>query len=162
MSADARVRLLAGVTLPVLTVLGAAVLPRSTHGEVAAPGTLALRFGVSVHYPGVPCASGSPVTVQCFARAGSAVVPGLGAVAESYDYTFENVPAGCPTPAEGESLRLLPTTARLVVAGKGEIDVSTSGTGCVVRSNGTSQPSESFTISNVGTATFLVTVTRRH
>jgi hypothetical protein len=141
-----RVFLLGAVAGIALTALGATALPRAAQGVTAATGALALRFGVPVHYPGMPCPSGSPVTVQCFARAGTAIVPGLGAVTESYEYTFENAPAGCPTPAEGESLRLLPTTARLVVAGKGEIDVSTSGTGCVVRSNGTFQPSESFTI----------------
>ena len=135
-----------GVLLGATAFVGAgAVHPGAARGDTGAPGTLALGFEVSVRYPGAPCPAGSPVNLQCFARAGNAIVPGLGAVAESYDYALENAPEGCPTPAEGDSLRLPPTTAGLVVAGKGEIDVSTAGTGCVVRS-GTFQPSETFMI----------------
>jgi hypothetical protein len=142
---NARARLLGAVTLTVLAVSGAIVLPRAAQGDTAALGTLALRFEVPVRYPDAPCPAGSPVNLQCFARTGNAIVPGLGAVAESYDYAFENTPEGCPTPTDGDSLRLPPTTARLIVAGKGEVDVGTSGTGCVVRS-GTFRPSEPFTV----------------
>jgi hypothetical protein len=151
--AQQRGRAVLGALLGATALAGAgAALPRAAQGDAVASGTLALRFEVSVRYPGTACPAGSPVNLQCFARAGNAIVPGLGAVAESYDYALENAPEGCPTPAEGDSLRLPPTTARLVVAGKGEIDISTAGTGCVARS-GTFQPSEPFTITG-GSGTY--------
>jgi hypothetical protein len=135
-----------GALLGATAFVGAGAAPsRAAHGDTVALGTLALRFEVPVRYPGTSCPAGSPVNLQCFARTGSAIVPGLGAVAESYDYALENAPEGCPIPAEGDSLLLPPTTARLVVAGKGGIDVNISGTGCVTRS-GNFQPSEPFTI----------------
>jgi hypothetical protein len=52
-------------------------------------------------------------------------------VQESYDYVLEIAPAGCvPTPG-ADAVRLVSTTARLTVAGKGAVDLSTSGTGCL-------------------------------
>jgi hypothetical protein len=110
----------------------------------AAASTLALRFEVPVRDTNTECPAGSPISVACQARTGTAIVPGLGAVAESYAFLVENAPAGCIAPPLGDVIRLLPTTVRLVVAGKGEIDISTSGTGCVGRS-ATEQASEPFT-----------------
>jgi hypothetical protein len=60
-------------------------------------------------------------------------VPGLGTVKESYDYVLENAPAGCVAEPGADSVRLIPTTVRLIVAGKGEIDLSTGGTDCLSR-----------------------------
>jgi HYR domain len=78
-------------------------------------------------------------------RSGNAIVPGLGSVEESYAYVLENAPPGCTAPPGADAVRLPATTVRFTVAGKGEIYLSTSGTGCLTRA-GTLRSSESFTI----------------
>jgi hypothetical protein len=130
-----------------LTVATAAgVLAGAAQGEDVAPGTLPLRAEVPVAYPGASCPAGtSSRAFECFARTGDAIVPGLGSVEESYDYVLEDAPAGCSAPLGADSVRLPPTTARLTVPGRGEIAVSTSGTGCLIRA-GTLRTSEPFTI----------------
>jgi hypothetical protein len=115
----------------------------------AVAGTLALRAEISVGYPAVDCPAGYPPRVfECFARTGNAIVPGLGSVEESYVYVIENMPPGCTAPPGSDSLRLPATTVRLTVAGKGEIHLSTGGTGCLSRSGtpGSVSSSEPFTI----------------
>jgi hypothetical protein len=147
MSTTGRVRLL--LLASVLTVAGviavAGALATAAQGDGVAPGTLPLRAEVRIEYPPAPCPAGTPRLFECFARTGDAIVPGLGAVEESYAYVLENAPAGCTAPPGAESVRLPPATARLTVPGKGEIAVSTSGTGCLSRS-GTLTASEPFTI----------------
>jgi hypothetical protein len=145
LNGNARVCLVGVVVVISLTAFVATALPRAAHGDAAATGTFALRFEVPVRDTDTECPAGNPVNVECQARTGTAVVRGLGAVAESYAFLVENAPAGCTAPALGDVVRLLPSTVRLVVAGKGEIDISTGGTGCVGRST-TEQASESFTI----------------
>jgi hypothetical protein len=149
MSTTGRVRLLLLASVPVLTVTGviAVVGALATAGQAhgVATGTLPLRAEVRIEYPPAPCPAGTPRLFECFARTGDAIVPGLGAVEESYAYVLENAPAGCTAPPGAESVRLPPATARLTVPGKGEIAVSTSGTGCLSRS-GTLTASEPFTI----------------
>jgi hypothetical protein len=78
-------------------------------------------------------------------RSGNAIVPGLGSVEESYAYVLENAPPGCTAPPGADAVRLPATTVRFTVAGKGEIYLSTGGTGCLT-SAGTLRSSESFTI----------------
>ena len=145
MNGNTRARLLGAVILAVLAVSGATVFPGKAYGETVTPGTLTLRFEVSVRDTHAECPADNPINVQCQARTGDAIVPGLGAVAESHDYVFENAPAGCIAPPLGDVVRLLPSTVHLVVAGKGEIDIGTGGTGCVGRS-GSEQASEPFTV----------------
>jgi hypothetical protein len=149
-STTGRVRLLLlAIGVPVLTataviaVVGA--LATAAHGDGVASDTLPLRAEVPIRYPETPCPAGTPSPFQCFARTGKAIVPGLGAVEESYAYLLENAPAGCTAAPGADSVRLAPTTARLAVPGKGEIDVSTSGTGCLNRF-GTLTAGEPFTI----------------
>jgi hypothetical protein len=48
-------------------------------------------------------------------------------VIESYAYEVDPAPPGCGA----DMVRVLPTTARLSVAGKGEIELHVGGTGCV-------------------------------
>jgi hypothetical protein len=149
MSTTGRVRLLFLASVPVLTVTGmiavVGTLATAAQGDSVAPGTLPLRAEVRIDYPSAPCPAGTPRLFECFARTGDAIVPGLGTVEESYAYVLENAPAGCTAPPGADSVRLPPTTARLTVPGKGEIAVSTSGTGCLSRS-GTLTASEPFTI----------------
>ena len=66
-------------------------LEASGHG--VAVGSLALQIDVDLSNPET-CPSGTPTAFQCFARTGSAVVPGLGDVHESHNYVLENRPAG--------------------------------------------------------------------
>jgi hypothetical protein len=121
------------VALSMAAAVGAVV--RSARGDTAV-GTLPLRAEVVIRYPAISCPDGTPRSFECFARTGSAVVPGLGAVEESYAYVLENAPPGCTAPLGTDSVRLWPTTARLRVAGKGEIVVATGGTGCLARPTG--------------------------
>jgi hypothetical protein len=94
---------------------------------LADAGTLTFQAEVSVAYPATPCPAGTPSGVECFARTGRGSIRGLGNVNESYAYEVES--AGC----DADFVRLLPTTARLSVPGKGEIELRVGGTGCVAR-----------------------------
>jgi HYR domain len=135
--------------LPVLIIatLAGGSLASAAHGHGVAVGTLALQTDVQIRYPETPCPAGLPIAFQCFARAGTAVVPGLGTVQESYNYVLENAPPGCVAARGADCVRLVPTTVRLTVAGKGEFDLSTSGTDCLSRS-GSLTATESFTITS--------------
>jgi hypothetical protein len=125
----------------VVAVLGA----RAETQQEAAAGTLEFRAEVPVRYPSAACPPGTPPLFECFARTGDTTVPGLGAAHVSYAYVLESAPAGCPPQLGADVLRLPAATARLVVAGKGEIYFSTAGTGCLARA-GTLRSSEAFTI----------------
>jgi hypothetical protein len=118
---------------------------RVAQGDGALDNTLTLRSEIHIVYPSADCPTGTPTLFECFVRSGDAIVPGLGPVQESYAYSVENAPAGCTAPPGADAVRLPPATARLTVAGKGEIKVATSGTGCLFRS-GSLRASEPFTI----------------
>jgi hypothetical protein len=120
---------------------GVTRLPQS-DGAVADTGTLSFEVEFAVTYPPVPCPAGTSDVVECFARTGKGVIRGLGSVDESHVYLLENLPAGCNV----EAVRLLPTTARLSVPGKGEIELHVNGTDCLLREGGVLQAKESFTV----------------
>jgi HYR domain len=105
-------------------------------------GALSFQAELLVSYPGATCPAGTPPAVECFARTGKGVVRGLGAVEVSHAYLLENQPAGCNV----EAVRLLPTTARLTVAGKGAVDVRITGTECLLRSGGSLSAQETFVV----------------
>ena len=94
-----------------------------SSGPLAGTGTFTLAAEVPVRYPPKTCPPGTPPNIECFARAGFATIPGLGALTESYPYTIDGVPVGCAV----DQVRLLPATVRLSVAGKGEIDLRVDG-----------------------------------
>lgn len=96
---------------------------------LAVTGTLTFAAELPVTYPARSCPAGTPGSVECYARTGRGTVRGLGSVDESHAYLVDDQPAGC----DPEWVRLLPTTARLSVPGKGEIDLRVAGTGCVAR-----------------------------
>jgi hypothetical protein len=139
-----RRRTLVGMLI-IATLVGGSVAS-DVYGRGVAVGTLALQTDIQIAYPERFCPSGTPTSYQCFDRTGTALVPGLGRVKESYKYVLENAPAGCVVPSGADPVRLIPTTVRLLVAGKGEIDLSTSGTGCLARFNRPFTPTEQFTI----------------
>jgi hypothetical protein len=88
-----------------------------------------MQAEIAVAYPATACPAGTAVTVECFTRTGTGIIPGLGNVQESYPYFVEDAPAGC-----GENkVRVLPTTARVSVAGKGSLELRLSGTDCLTR-----------------------------
>lgn len=110
-----------GVRLVALLGSVVALAPPVGGAEPARPaGTLALS-GVlaTTTYRGDYCPPGSPVSLSCFKRDGAGVIRGLGAVSSSYVYAHDG--SDCPLgdvrfPALG--------AVRLVVAGKGTIDVA--------------------------------------
>jgi HYR domain-containing protein len=102
---------------------------RGTDVRIAGTGTLAFDAQLDVRYPGTSCPEGTPGGVECYSRTGSGIIRGLGNVTESYTYEVESAPTGCAD----NFVRLLTTTARLSVLGKGEVDVRIGGTGCVAR-----------------------------
>jgi hypothetical protein len=96
---------------------------------LANTGTLSFAAKLSAKYPPVACPAGTPDAVECFVRTGRGIIRGLGNVEESFAYFVQSLPAGC----DPEPVRVLPTTARLSVPGKGEIEIQLAGTGCLSR-----------------------------
>jgi hypothetical protein len=133
------------VAMLIIVTLGGASLASEASGHGVAVGSLALQIDIDLSNPETPCPTGTPTTFQCFARTGSAVVPGLGAMQESHNYVLENGPAGCVPSPGADAVRLIPSTVVLTIAGKGAVDLSTSGTGCLSR-DGTLIATETFTI----------------
>src|SRR5213082_2105097 len=87
-------------------------------------GTLTFDAKLAITYPLTSCPPGTSRLIECFARTGKGLIPGLGSVSESFDYIVESEPPGCDV----ESVRLPATTAVLTVAGRGEIDLRVGGT----------------------------------
>jgi hypothetical protein len=133
------------VALLMVVTFGGGSLASEASGHGVAVGSLALQTEISTSSPQIACPAGSPTNVECFARTGDAVVPGLGAVHESHDYVKEITPAGCVPPPGADAVRLIPSTAVLTIAGKGSVDLSTGGTGCLSQM-GSLVATETFTI----------------
>jgi HYR domain len=133
------------VALLMIVAVGGGSLAAEASGHGAAVGSLALQPDIDLSNPETPCPPGTPTAFQCFARTGTAAVPGLGTVKESHNYVLENGPAGCVPSPGADAVRLIPSTVVLTVAGKGSVDLSTSGTGCLSRI-GTLIAKETFTI----------------
>lgn len=128
----------------VASVLGASAMPaaRGADASAADTGTLTFNTQIDVRYPSASCAAGTPFGVECFDRTGTGVIRGLGRVNESMTYQVESVPAGC----NSDDVRVLPTTARFSVPGKGEIELSIGGSACVPRGLGPLRAEADFTI----------------
>ena len=118
----------------------------------AAAGTLTFDAQLDARYPLTTCPDGTPGGIDCFARTGSGTVRGLGTVNESFVYLVDPAPTGCRT--DIEPVRVLPTTARLSVPGKGEIQLSVSEPACAARVIGRPlRATSAFTITG-GTGTY--------
>lgn len=128
-----RLLLVAVVAATVAAIaLAMAAFPRQARGtdvRIAGTGSLAFDAQLDVRYPETSCPDGTPGGVECYSRTGSGIIRGLGNVTESYAYEVESAPSGCAD----NFVRLLSTTARLSILGKGEIELRISGTGCVAR-----------------------------
>lgn len=124
-----RLRLVAVLGLLLGLVAGAwGVSVPSASGKAAGALTFEVDIPITYQPPSsASCPTGTPPEITCSSRTGAGVVRGLGRVEESYAYLLDE--SGCGQ----DSVRGLPSTARLTVPGKGEIDVRVSGTDCLRR-----------------------------
>ena len=130
-----------------VAVFGAiAFFGTATPSAPMAAGTLNLQATLNVNsVPLIQCPPGAPPEAEalgCRTRTGEASVQGLGSVSEAYVWFVGVGPPTCP----GRLTRPLATTGRLVVAGKGEIQVALApGAQCVDLEPVRNQP-QTFTI----------------
>lgn len=143
-----RIRLLLVTTMALLaavavgaTATGSPTLAGVAQGTSAV--VLTFNAQLDARYPPTTCPDGTPGGSECFARTGSGTVRGLGTVNESFVYLVDPAPTGCGTVIE--PVRVLPTTARLSVPGKGEIQLSVGESGCASRA-GAVRATSAFTI----------------
>ena len=100
-----------------LVVAAIAAAPATPEPPLAA-GSLDLHATFGLITDPAPCPAGvSPATTECRTRIGPGLVRGLGFVTVRYDWPLGLGPPTCPK----DYAKLLATTGRLVVAGKGEI-----------------------------------------
>jgi hypothetical protein len=104
-------------------------LSAGSSAGAAKTGRLAIDTPLDVTYPRAACPGGTPNTVECFTRTGRGIIRGLGRVDERIDYLVDTAPAGCGP----DMVRVLPTTARFSVSGKGTIELRLDGSNCVSR-----------------------------
>jgi hypothetical protein len=107
-----------------VVLLGAAGATAATGAADFATGELALMAELRLNSILGAC-SPPPGVSECAARTGSGLVPGLGAVTESYEFGLG--PPSCPV-GSGEALA---SSSRFVVAGKGEIHFALAEGGCI-------------------------------
>lgn len=131
--------------------LAAALSVGVPTSEPFTAGTLSLTLDLRVSNPPESCSpDASGATVCREERTGKGTASGLGNVSESYFWVFGVGPPTCPSNDQGKPL---PTTGRLVVAGKGEIHFSLAeGARCVAREPTGSEP-QTFTVTG-GTGVF--------
>jgi hypothetical protein len=112
----------------VLTAACAGFLADADSASSTAAGTLTLRATLSVTSNPITCPPQWADAGTCLTRTGTGKTPGLGSVAEKYDWAFRVGPPSCP----GNLSKGLATTGSLLVAGKGEFHVAISeGSQCV-------------------------------
>jgi hypothetical protein len=113
-----RARLVAAVALVAVSATAAAHGSGRSRADV---GTLELHEVFVMKSAGGDCPVGAyPPSVECFARTGVGVVPGLGNVSETYAFAVDTEPgARCPG-----RLALGGSPARFKIAGKGEIELA--------------------------------------
>jgi hypothetical protein len=157
MSTTSRIRLLLVTTMALLAAVavGATASSSPTFAGAAqgtSAGVLTFNAQLDARYPPTTCPDGTPGGIECFARTGSGTVRGLGTVNESYEYLVDPAPTGCGTGID--MVRVLPTTARLSVPDKGEIQLSVGEPACAARVLGRPlRATSAFTITG-GTGTY--------
>ena len=119
------------VAVVALLAAGTRVVGASTATASATlvAGTFNLQTSIRVTSNPVDCPPEGPVgALECRARTGSASIPGLGSVSESYVWGYGSGSPPCPS----SLVKPLATSGRLVVTGKGELHFSLAeGVGCV-------------------------------
>ena len=143
-------QVLLGVLVGVLAAIAAA--PGSSGDGGAARETGMLTFQASLGRQSRPasCAAGAPASFECFARQGiPEAVRGLGAITVSYLYVVDTGPAECPS----GSFKLRPFVARMVVTGKGEIELAVAEQAECYVPGGAPRLTQSFTVTG-GSGTY--------
>jgi hypothetical protein len=110
--------------------VGAGPAVPATSVRTLSAGSLNLRAQLDLvsQLGSCPPGVGAPVT-ECAARTGEGLVPGLGRVTESYTFLVSQAAQTCAGAGFGKALAY---RVRIVVVGKGEIDVAVSeGAECV-------------------------------
>src|SRR5262245_50559999 len=108
----------------------------ATSGELVLQGTISVRSEAG------GCPADAPEADECFARTGRGVIPGLGRTSATYAFLIDKPARG---PGDGDIL--LPSKGRLIVAGKGEIDLSLSGlSDCFVPATTVLKAKQPFTV----------------
>lgn len=106
-----------GIAAAVFTLGGPApVADADSAGTLQVNSTFVIKFN-----PG-ECPAGTPTTTNCFRESGGGSVAGLGVMSAAYTLMFDDFGTAC-----GHVHAQIP----IVVAGKGEIDLATSSTGCI-------------------------------
>ena len=142
LSAARRVSLV-GAVLGLAVVAAAVPTPApAERAATAETGTLALNAVLKLESRFGLCPAGAPAASVCEARLGAGTVSGLAKASVSYAYVVDHEPANCPS----EDVRLLGSDVRLVVAGKGELSVTTAASGCLSRSLILTPASQRFTV----------------
>jgi HYR domain len=101
--------------------LATTAVPIATGGAERAAGTLDLRGTVAFLSNPTTCPAGTREVVVCHGRTGTAPIPGLGRVTETYVYMAD------PTPCPNEAWTILSYDARLSVEGKGDLNLRLAG-----------------------------------
>jgi hypothetical protein len=111
----------------VLLAVGVAILLAAVRASADSVGTLQLHGTYNTQFNGVECPAGTPSTTGCYRNANVGdQLPGLGQVSVDYTLFYDNFGLAC-----GHVHSRIP----IVVAGKGEIDLTTSSTGCIPQSD---------------------------
>lgn len=118
------VRLFLLVSVATFVAIVAAAPSRSQAAASSLALDASLRF---VADSTTPCPTGSPTSLACPAATGEGVVPGLGAVKETYTEMLHSGPPLCLA----GNFKFLDYPARWVVANKGEIEFAIAESECV-------------------------------
>ncbi len=111
--------------LAALAVTATAALG-ATRANLDSVGTLQVNGTFIAKFSGVNCPAGRPATTACYREVGTdGVISGLGKVTTAYTLEQDDFGSAC-----GHVHAEIP----ILVAGKGEIDLSTKTTGCIAPS----------------------------
>jgi HYR domain-containing protein len=121
------------------TVAGLAFVVDASSSKTLATSNLDLRATLLTDSVEVRCPAQAPPQALCRARSGRSRIRGLGNVSSSY--TWLAAAGDCPAPL----VKPFPTSGRLVVAQKGEIDFALAGGACVEQEPVRNEPQQ-FTI----------------
>jgi hypothetical protein len=128
-----------------VTVAGAVgFLGMATTSAPTTAGTLSLQAALPVVSTPSSCPPEAPPDVaECRIRTGQALVAGLGSVSENYNFFWKWGPPSCPS----NGAKPLATTARLIVAKKGELHFALAeGARCVPEQDLVRTEPQDFTI----------------
>jgi len=107
--------------LVAVVVLATTAVPIAGGGAARTTGTLSLRGEVQFVSVRAICPPGVPDSVICHARTGTGVVAGLGRVSETYLFMADRTLCGTA------AAKVLAYSARLSVAGKGDLELAVEG-----------------------------------